>query len=330
MDAEDEIAIQVEQLNASLKQVADLNSQIVSANAGKRDVSALHDLRQQAIDRVAGMVPLRVVERDNGQVAVFTMTGAQLVDGRAATVGFEPKRLITPEMSLAGGTLNGLVLDGRPVAMSGASSPFAGGTLGALFEQRDGLAVAAQEQIDAVARDLVERFADPRVDGTLGATDPGLFTDQGVALDPANEVGLAGRISVNALVDADRGGDLWKLRDGIGAAAEGNVGDGKRLQALADALAAQRTPASGGLPANRSASGLAAFVLSEAGVSRQSSETALAGAAGQQTALKQMQLADGVDTDAEMQRLMLVEQAYAANARVIGAVDEMMKLLLGL
>jgi flagellar hook-associated protein 1 FlgK len=39
-------------------------------------------------------------------------------------------------------------------------------------------------------------------------------------------------------------------------------------------------------------------------------------------------MADGVDSDAEMQRLLQYEQAYAANARVIRAIDEMINYLL--
>ena len=36
----------------------------------------------------------------------------------------------------------------------------------------------------------------------------------------------------------------------------------------------------------------------------------------------------GVDSDAELESLMLVEQAYAANARVLSVIDDLMKLLL--
>ena len=36
----------------------------------------------------------------------------------------------------------------------------------------------------------------------------------------------------------------------------------------------------------------------------------------------------GVDTDGELQSLILVEQSYAANARVLTVVDTLMKLLL--
>ena len=41
-----------------------------------------------------------------------------------------------------------------------------------------------------------------------------------------------------------------------------------------------------------------------------------------------LELEDGVDTDAELQRLLLIEQAYAANARMIETVDDMMQALL--
>ena len=39
---------------------------------------------------------------------------------------------------------------------------------------------------------------------------------------------------------------------------------------------------------------------------------------------------DGVDTDDEVQRLLQIEQAYAANARVIQTVDDMIQTILGI
>ena len=43
-----------------------------------------------------------------------------------------------------------------------------------------------------------------------------------------------------------------------------------------------------------------------------------------------MELTQGVDTDAELQELMQVEQAYSANARVMQTMDELLKKLMGL
>ena len=43
-----------------------------------------------------------------------------------------------------------------------------------------------------------------------------------------------------------------------------------------------------------------------------------------------MEAEAGIDTDQEMQALLQIEQAYAANARVIRAVEEMMQSLMGI
>lgn len=49
-----------------------------------------------------------------------------------------------------------------------------------------------------------------------------------------------------------------------------------------------------------------------------------------QDALTGAFLAEGVDTDQELQKLLQIEQAYAANARVITTIDEMIQQLLRL
>lgn len=43
-----------------------------------------------------------------------------------------------------------------------------------------------------------------------------------------------------------------------------------------------------------------------------------------------MMRADGVDTDREMENLLNLERAYAANAKVLKAVDDMLLNILGL
>ena len=48
------------------------------------------------------------------------------------------------------------------------------------------------------------------------------------------------------------------------------------------------------------------------------------------TALKELELSKGVDTDAELQDLMQIEQHYAANARVMSTVDDLMQTLLSI
>lgn len=327
-EADQAIGADIEQLNLLLAQTRDLNLQITDAVNQGKDYAALQDHRQLAIDRISEIVPIREVPRDLGAVALFTTGGAIILDGTAATLDFTTTNVIMPHMTEAAGLLSGLTINGVSIRTDADTSPVRGGSLGAHFEIRDETAVDAQAQVDAIARDLIERFQDPTVDPTLGATDPGLFTDTGLAFSTVDEVGISGRIEINSLIDADTG-DVWRLRDGLGAAAPGDVGNATLLASLNTALNATRVPASGSFgPASRSASELTARFVTQISNDREMSQQNLAFSTTRLTSLTIMEMENGVDSDHEMQRLMLVEQSFAANARVIEAVDEMMQQLL--
>lgn len=325
--ADRSIAAQVDLLNTSLQRVQDLNIQIRANSASERDTSALMDLRQQEIDRIASIVPLREVDRGNGVVALYATGGAVLVDGQAASFGFSPVGTITPDMTLASGALSGLTLNGRSID-PGDTGVIAGGTLSAEFALRDNQAPDAQAQLDMLARDLVERFADPALDATRASGDPGLFTDAGAAFDPADAVGLAQRLAVNAVVDPARGGAVWRLRDGLGAAAPGGLATSVLLSDMHDALNQSR-PAPDGSGA-RSFATLASDTVASISRRRLDAEAQATFASSRASALHEQEMAKGIDTDQEMQQLLLIEQAYAANARVIQAVEEMMKALMSM
>lgn len=330
--ADDRISQQVLDLNDSLAKVADLNQRILKQVAADRDASPLMDQRQQLIDRIATIVPIRETNRENGQVALVTTGGAILVDGRRqATFGFTPVGVVTPDMTIASGALSGLTMNGKPVRFGEGTEAMDGGALAADFRLRDRDAPMVQTQLDALARDLIARVADPGVDPTLGPTSPGLLTDGGAPLDPANEIGLSLRISVNAAVDPTRGGALWRLRSGIAAASEGSPGQSSILQALRQALIAPVNPASGGFaPGERSAAGLTSDLLSTISQARVRAEADQSFASARYDSLRSDELALGVDTDQQLQTLFQIERSYAANAKVVGAVDEMLKILLGM
>lgn len=330
-DADDRIAADVTLLNRTLAQIAELNGHIQTSTSGARDPSALIDQRQQLIDSISAIVPIREISRENGQIALYTTGGAMLVDGRAGVFGYDPAGIITPEMSISSGSLSGLSLNGRPLATAGSNSPIMGGRLAANFAVRDTLAPEAQIKLDAIARDLMERFASPGVDPTLAPGDAGLFTDQGGALNPATELGLAQRLTVNAAIDPRQGGALWRLRDGLGAAAPGLAGNAARLVALQSALTEARLPASGQfMTGARSFSALQGDMLSAMVSSRLTAQSESSYAAARTQALSQLELAGGVDTDQELQSLLMVEQAYTANAKVIQTIGQMIDTLLGM
>ncbi|MDB5660729.1 MAG: flgK [Cypionkella sp.] len=327
--ADDQIETQVAQVNTALARIADLNGLIRATSGSGRDNSALIDQRQQAIDSIAKIIPLREVPRDKGEIALFTTGGAVVLDGLPARLGFTPVGVVVAAMTQGSGALSGLTLNGKAISTAAEDGPISGGTLAAQFAIRDDLAPQAQGKLDAVARDLVERFAASGLDGTRAAGAAGLFTDAGAAFDVANETGLAQRLTVNAAVDAAQGGAVWRLRDGLGATAPGSAGNAQLLKDLQTALSAPRTPASGGfMTGARSFSTLAADVVSGAATARVMAENEASFSSARLETLQTMELEHGVDTDEELQSLLVIEQAYAANAKVISTIGEMMQKLL--
>lgn len=327
--ADRSIGIQVERLNTALRDVDALNTQIANVASRGINTAGLLDQRQLLIDEINTIVPVREIARPNGQVALFSDGGAILLDGLPADIGFDPVNTVTPYQSLSAGTLSGLTINGVAVDAAFGSGPLRGGTLGANFTIRDKAAIAVQSQLDAVARDLISRFQDPAVDPTLSAGTPGLLTDAGGVFIPSDEVGLASRIAINTLVDPSGASETWRLRTGFGAATPGPVGDGRLLNALRDAFATPRMVASGDFgPGALTSASLVSHLTSWVGIENDRAERKVSFFSASYSEIAQAELSAGVDTDAELQNLMLVERAYAANARVLQTVDDMLETLL--
>ncbi|QIE40919.1 flagellar hook-associated protein FlgK [Rhodobacteraceae bacterium SC52] len=318
----------VSQLNSDFARLEDLNEDIRRAILRGENGGGLLDERQLLIDRISELVPVREVDKGNGTVALMS-EGGILMDGPAPVIGFQGSNVVTEFQTLDGGTLSGLTVNGVPLDLDREMHLLSGGALEGQFDVRDTYGTMAQERLDGFARDILERFQVPGVDPTLAPGSPGLLTDAGATFDPADEIGLSRRLEVNSLVDPDQGGAAWRLRDGLGSASVGAVGDGAGLQRLADAFSALAPPVSGGFPSGvRTASGVAAAVLSSVAMVRDTLEGVTAHAAARAEALNTRLQANGVDSDAEMQRLLLIEQSYAANAKVISASQTMLDLLM--
>lgn len=328
MRADQEIARSVETLNTSLQQIAKLNAQIVRLDPTRQGGSDLFDQRQRLIDGISEIIPIRELPRQKNAVALMTQGGTLLLDLKPAEIEFSATGTIVPEMSFAASSLSGLTINGKSISTDSNSNQISGGRLAALFNLRDEQAPSVQTKLDAVARDLIERFEDPTVDPTLTIGDPGLFTDNGLALSIADELGLSGRITINGRVNPDNGGELWRLRDGIGATTPGAVGDSTLLNSLGEALNINRVAATGGFTLSQSAMGLAGDLLSQVSVSLHDTEIERSYASSQSETLIGLELNNGVNTDYELQKLLRVEQAYAANARVISTIDEMIQSIL--
>jgi flagellar hook-associated protein 1 FlgK len=316
-DAENRIAATVDGLNRDLEAVDGLNADIRRLGALGRDTSDLLDRRALKIDSIAEAVPVRPLARDDGTVALVTKGGAILLDGVAAPIGFSPRQSIQPSHAHPA-DLSGLTLRDRPAGTGLAGEPFAGGTLAALFELRDAGAPRGMAQLDAVAQELATRLQES--DATVTAPRSGPLTDGGARVAAIPEPGLAIRLQV----DPRLGGDgVRLLRDGMDAPVATHRND--QLLDHLDALAEVSTPRSDALGGGAAdMTSLAGRFHSAVSTQRLVAVDLADGARGEANRLRDLRDGGAVDIDAEMQRLLRVEQAYAANARLIQAVGQMM------
>jgi flagellar hook-associated protein 1 FlgK len=318
--SEDKIVATVAQLNDDLAAVQDLNTRIQKQSAAGSETARLEDQRALALDRIADAVGIRVLPRDFGMVAIISESGQILLDGKAKEISFTPAVEVTPDRFLGLG-LNSLEIDGRAVPISGPAS-LSGGRLEGLFQTRDTEAPEAQAKLDALATELVARFSGPTVDPTLAIGEQGLFVDAG-----AGE-GAASRFSVNSLVDLNVTGEVWRIRDGLNAVAPDPVTPATTLNSLLDTLGNRSVPSDpilGTSSRNTLALTLdvSSTVSSRNGYFADQSERAAALLRSADEGLAD----SAVDIDEEMRRLIEIEQSYAAAARVVEVVDEMMDRL---
>ena len=332
-DADREIGARVADVNDALQKIEDLNTAIGRGVVTGVDVTALEDQRQQLINKVNESIPVRELQRDDGKIDLMTPEGIFLLAGTARTVEFSAVAMMDDSREYLGGagTLSGISVDGKDITPGGPGAPqISGGAISGLFNVRDNTVPEMSLALDALAFDLIGRFQDPAVDTTLSVGDPGVFTDAGSAADASTLSGLAGRIELNAAVDPAQGGGAWRIRDGVNAAVPAAAGTDAFVRALISAMTDER-PSHAAMQSTSSlgAAENAAHIASLAGGARTYAvEQHTASSALALSLYEAEKMETGVDTDRELQNLLVIEQAYAANARVLETVDQMIQRLM--
>lgn len=315
-----EIAHEVERLNGALEQVDRLNSEITKMLQRGSDTSGLVDQRQQIIDSISENVPIQQLSRPGGQIALVSTMGETLVDDFPRKIEFKPVKVVDATMSIAGGQLGTLTINGRDMPATRPVGGLVGGRIEALFSTRDKVLPQAQSELDAITADLVGRLSDVAVDPTVAIAGGGLIDAHG-PIDLVNPVGLSARIKLH-----DNLSDATRLRDGIGAAAPGPVGNTSVLSGWIDKLNSATTLFAGG--PSRTLGGHFSEMSADVSGRQLSAKQNQTYATSRHAAVREEELAMGVDTDTELQLLMQLEQAYAANARVVRSADQMLQNLL--
>ncbi|PTW60163.1 flagellar hook-associated protein 1 FlgK [Breoghania corrubedonensis] len=329
-DADADISTSVDNINALLSQLEDLNSIIVKGTQNGADITDALDTRDQVLLSLSEEIGITTLNREDGDIVVYTDSGVTLFETTARDVSFVPTS--TYQAATVG---NAIYVDGVPVTGEDAIMPISSGKLFGLTELRDKDATTYQSQLDEIARGLIEAFAESDQSGGGGPDQAGLFTySGGPGLPPASTLitGLASDIQINVSVDPDQGGNIDLLRDGgmAGAAYDYNPGDlaaySDRLQEYLSAFDEPRVFDAGvQLDATDTLTGFAASSVSWLEAARKSadSDMEVQTVIVERTA-QSLSNATGVNIDEEMTLLLDIERGYSAAAKLIAAVDEML------
>jgi len=325
-ETDHEIAIGVDTVNAALKGIEELNGKIARIDRTSSQAAALIDERGRLLDQISDYLPIQTVPRQSGGIDIVTQEGVYLLQTTAKEIEFTPSTVFGPSQTLAGGGLSGLSVGGISITPGTSSyGAVSSGMFGALFTLRDTDLPAFSDQLDTLAGDLIARLSDDAIDPTKTPGAQGLFVDSDGSGDP----GLAGRLALNPAIDPSQGGSMWRLRDGIGAISEGASGNATILQNMLDAVTTVRPMNMGGFQGSYSSSELLAQFASTTGQKRVSHEAVFSSTSSQYSIMAEAEISEtGVDVDQQMQDLLIIEQAYAANARVIEIASNMIDRLM--
>lgn len=297
-DMNNRIARAISDVNEILRQIYDLNRSI-SAGGNGLDTTDLEDQRDQALGRLAELMDFTTFRQANGEIAIYSKQGIALVD-----------TIVHPISETSIGT--------RPaMAPSPPVVVIKSGALGGLLAVRDNDIPDLQAQLDDMARALTLAFSDPPPNG-VGIE---LFNDGGgTSYSPMTATGYARRIAVNETIRATP----TLIRNSA------MPGDTTTID-LAVALFSRTDIAftANGLPATGSIVQVATEFIAAQSSSRADAEAGL----GYQKALKESfetkhSALTGVNLDQEMAELIVFQQAYAANARVIQTAKSMLEELM--
>lgn len=329
-EADRDIAAAVNDLNRLLGEFETANRQVVAGTRTGQDVSDALDRRDALLKQISAIVPVSVITRADDDVILTTADGVTLFETVPRPVAFAA----TP--AYAAGTEGNLVfIDGVPLTPGQGGNTSAMGSLAALLQLRDDVAVTTQRQLDEMARGVIMAFAEHNPANPSEAM-AGLFVwrdEDGTEhsdLPAAGSIidGLAGRIELHPDVVSDP----ERLRDGIAYTfnSDGAASYSDLLRSFIDKLDEPFSfHAEAGLDSTASLSAFTAHSIGWLEGLRQDAAGGLEakGALARHTA-EILSNATGVNIDEEMALLLELERAYEASARLMRVVDEMLSRLM--
>jgi flagellar hook-associated protein 1 len=336
-DANTSVAASVANINTLLTKLQPIDQSLRTTQPGTESYVESQDQRDAILKELSNELGLRIVNKSDGGVALYTDSGVTLFDK-------VPRRVETASAGLlSSGTAGPAVfIDGVQVSGPASVLPLKQGKLLAALQVRDELTLTYEAQLDEIARSLVSGFAerDQSVTPTLPDAT-GLFTYAGAPAVPPSATrvaGLAASLKIAAAFDENVGGNPLLLRDGgsngaaYGYNLSGESGFQQRLSSLVGFFDLPLTydPAAR-LPSQTTIKQFASASAADVeGKRSEASATADTAKAVHQRWTEALLRKTGVNLDEEMSSLLSLEKSYQASAKVMTTVDQMFATLVSI
>lgn len=292
------IGERVEDINQITSHIAALNLDIARSLNSNIEPSDLLDQRDQLVEQLSSIIDIKLSEDEHGSLNVYT--NGQIIVQRDTAIA------LTTSQSVE----NGVVKTSIGIGSNGRSFVPASGELKALFDLRDQDIAEAMSDLNSFARELATAVNSAHRSGfgINDITDLDFFTFDGNSAES---------ISVSSAILED----ISNIATGGSAGAPGDNSVALTIAGLQN----QRILNDGRSTLDEfyrqgvlSVSSKREFARNELDVQQGASENLRA----------RRQSISGVSMDEEMARLIQVQNAYEAAAKIIKTVDEMMQTVL--
>ena len=294
----------VDSINATLKDIAQLNGQIKTTELVAGNANETRDRRDQLIRDLSQKIGITFTENSDGTTDIkFADGGAALVTGETTGV-FSLDKITDP---------NSFAVQLTP---AGAVPPAVGvnpttGQLGATLAMRDTIIPAYQAQVDTLATTITTQVNTQHIAGFDLNGDPGIALFDPAATNAAT-FGLNPAIVNTTQIAASSSALL--------------VGDNVNAQ-LMTKLQSQKLMAGGTLTLNSYFDGL----VSKIGLDVASSKNTVSqdeAFSKQLTSLRESN--SGLSLDEELSNLIMYQRSYQASAKLITTATEIMDTVIGM
>lgn len=350
--AQDGVSQEVDRINTGLNEIGQLTIQIRGDRSRGLTTANLEDQRDMALAKLSESLPVRALHQADGGLVLLAKGGFALPlepDGKALST--TTASLGPASFHGVGGSIPGIILGGTDITRQ-----LGGGRLGEYVALRDSTLPRYQAELDLTAANLANRFDAQGLRLFTGGSGQVPDMSQPYTDLASGQIGFAQQIQVNAAL----AGNPALMRDGTHAVADTpggptafdpNVANGPSgFAILLDRVlnhslgetvregATWPPIASGGIGPDGSLSSpfipplsigdYAATITGAHSGDRAAATSARERAEGLKRGLDaRFQSQSGVDPDAEMAALIRLQNAYAANARVMNTAQQMWEQL---